>query len=646
MPATASRVANLWKPSRYERVISTLSSKEPPQTVTVDAQQAKRKSGFLKRMGTFGRAKDDELTVVESPASYFSGAMDRLCGPVQGVGSYDENSLNGSASSGSREDTIVDWWNQQDNSYEEDEVSKSEGIEVVGGQQEKNTKHIEEQPLPLEPVVEEEEEQPQKVKVKTKRPSIYEDAFEMLTQSILIYTFADLQNMAREEGFPSSSKYMQYPIAFRQIAEDIRDHGEDLEARAISSDRNTALKARLEALRDLQTQQQQKASTSKMMGRILRGGASSSSKLNEPVLTHFYDEVSTQGMVYGIAVNPAMRRITVIFRGSVRAEDFITDVKFSQKKLDNPAVALSPDAPKTINIHKGFYEYLFQEDDEGKVQMDHVLDNVKKLLKKYRGYQLFCTGHSLGGALATLCGFFAAMDDQIVKNGPVCVYSWASPRVGNFGFRASYNILERMNRLQHLRITNKEDLATLLPFMAIEKLSSSRDIVPGGISLYKHCGIHLKFKPTLANNPPLSDLNDDEAGVDPNDYFRLSYAKERDDEYEGVDPDELQRAVVVGRTLSNSFLQKSITADFKPLTGPHSCDEYERRLIASRTFFDATTLDQLYADESLVGTTAVANPSLNKTPAKAGTKAAVKAAAKTPIQFLPKREETSNTFYV
>ena len=279
------------------------------------------------------------------------------------------------------------------------------------------------------------EESKKQALAKGDRPSIYEEAMEMLTAALLIYTFADLRKMAREGEIVSKGLEAD-PIAIGTVMEVIRTHREALQKRA-KIDEND-LEARLKALKDIQ-KQQLKSST--VMGRMLRGAMN-----KETVLTRFHDEKSTQGMVYGIAVNHIRRRVTIIFRGSVTQKDFVTDAKFSQKKVANPLVGLggtySQDMPTTINVHTGFYEYLFQKDDEGIVRLDHLLSDARILLKKNPGYRLFCTGHSLGGALATMCGFYAALDDQIVKNGAaVVVYSIASPRVGNSDFRRSFQVL-------------------------------------------------------------------------------------------------------------------------------------------------------------------------------------------------------------
>lgn len=168
-------------------------------------------------------------------------------------------------------------------------------------------------------------------------------------------------------------------------------------------------------------------------------------------------------------------------------------------------------------------EYLFKKDPEtDKARLDQVMADAKRQLKANPGCQLFITGHSLGGALSTLFGFYAAIDDEIVdlSSGPVVVYSIASPFVGNWKFRMAFQELERRKRLQHLRIANFEDMVTLLPFAAPKAtaLSPALSLFKGAGNLYKHCGVRLQLTAeprdgkTMSFFYPRDKANDEEYG--------------------------------------------------------------------------------------------------------------------------------------
>jgi hypothetical protein len=108
-------------------------------------------------------------------------------------------------------------------------------------------------------------------------------------------------------------------------------------------------------------------------------------------------------------------------------------------------------------------------------------------------YRLGVTGHSLGAALATLFGFYAATDQRILQNGkPVEVFSFASPFVGDHQFRTAFKLLEREGKLVHARIVNEHDFVPMLPFISPkvdfeEKLTTESF----DVTLYKHVGLQI-----------------------------------------------------------------------------------------------------------------------------------------------------------
>lgn len=439
------------------------------------------------------------------------------------------------------------------------------------------------------------------------RPSVYYESLEMLSAALLIYTFADLREMARDKNGDTSSfseDQLMTPISMDKIMKVIKMHRVELEKKEDVD--HGELESRLKALKDLQ--KQQKSSSGDMMGRMLRG----SWKTGPAALTHFHDETSTKGMCYGVTINHVRRRITVVFRGSVTFQDFITDAKKSHTKIKNPVTGMQvhhSETPQNIRLHSGFHQYLFMTDEANMVRFDHIMKDVKSLLTQYPGYNVYSTGHSLGGALATLFGFYACQDDDIVKDigasgeqqQPVVVVSVASPRVGDNDFRAAFQTLEGMGRLQHLRMSNKEDMVTLLPFVSLRDSSLRASLlhmspIDANVNLYKHCGIHLKFN-TSSPSTKEGDLDSSRKEL-----FSMTYNKKRDD-MERAYPEELKQSALNAKSVLGSILSTAgaMTTDFKKLTKVHGCDEYEARLVLCKQFLSNMTLDQLYQNESLVG---------------------------------------------
>ncbi|KAL3675238.1 hypothetical protein R1sor_025186 [Riccia sorocarpa] len=95
----------------------------------------------------------------------------------------------------------------------------------------------------------------------------------------------------------------------------------------------------------------------------------------------------------------------------------------------------------------------------------NATQEVKRLVGKYAGEEMSitCIGHSLGGALATLCAYQIA-EDEIHKTPsgstiPITAFTFASPRVGNIAFE------ERLKSLgvKVLRIKCNQDIVPCFP---------------------------------------------------------------------------------------------------------------------------------------------------------------------------------------
>uniref|UniRef100_A0A7S1D2T9 Fungal lipase-type domain-containing protein n=2 Tax=Cyclophora tenuis TaxID=216820 RepID=A0A7S1D2T9_CYCTE len=112
------------------------------------------------------------------------------------------------------------------------------------------------------------------------------------------------------------------------------------------------------------------------------------------------------------------------------------------------------------------------------------------LLEEHPDFKIYVTGHSLGGALATLFAFetAASVDPRIPK--PVSCITIASPKVGGLTFRRAFQALERQGVMRCLRIANNKDLVTLLPDRGS---LSCLYIMCCQSHVFRHVGIELKL---------------------------------------------------------------------------------------------------------------------------------------------------------
>ena len=106
---------------------------------------------------------------------------------------------------------------------------------------------------------------------------------------------------------------------------------------------------------------------------------------------------------------------------------------------------------KNINVIKYFYK-VFQ-----RIYKDVFSETIINILKSYPDYQIIFTGHSLGGAVATLISYYYAKE-QISTNEPVLI-TFGQPRVGNLNFAYDYMRLIKLV----FRVARENDVVTQIP---------------------------------------------------------------------------------------------------------------------------------------------------------------------------------------
>jgi hypothetical protein len=79
-------------------------------------------------------------------------------------------------------------------------------------------------------------------------------------------------------------------------------------------------------------------------------------------------------------------------------------------------------------------------------KFDEIMNIICPLLKDRPDHRLYVTGHSLGGALATLFAFKAAARHPTPFQMPVTCVSVASPKVGDSGFRKAFQVSNFFNK--------------------------------------------------------------------------------------------------------------------------------------------------------------------------------------------------------
>lgn len=161
----------------------------------------------------------------------------------------------------------------------------------------------------------------------------------------------------------------------------------------------------------------------------------------EPVFVESQDNGFTDTQV-AILNQLNSDRLYIVFRGSDKSVDWINNFEFRQQ------IYPYGDGNTEVQFHRGFMMAYFA-----------VRKQLLEAMDKFVGQRVIVTGHSLGGALATI----AALDIQYnlgqQRDLSFEVYTFGSPRVGNQAMVDSYN-----GRIPYsYRFVNGWDVVTRIP---------------------------------------------------------------------------------------------------------------------------------------------------------------------------------------
>lgn len=321
------------------------------------------------------------------------------------------------------------------------------------------------------------------------------------------------------------------------------------------------------------------------------------------VITAVGDLKSEEELVYVVTVNPAEERITVIFRGSATRNDFMTDAKISMGKMPDPQTFNKTDIDDSgggnVGVHQGFHDYLFGESNGPSSKFVEIMQHVKELLAENpsrRKYKLYFTGHSLGGALATLCGLYAASSPTVPL--PVTVVSVASPRVGNLAFARSFAEMESQGKLRHLRIVNHKDPVTLGPTVsskralalsakAFSPLGYLALMVTGGDEgeeeeMFYHTGMRMKLFKNVSN------VGSQRCDITYSGRTIISGSKKP----VAIDKDDMAEI-----EQSNGRKKKESSAEV-PMVSYHYATSYSERMMSVESDLKGLTLNNMYREKA------------------------------------------------
>lgn len=187
----------------------------------------------------------------------------------------------------------------------------------------------------------------------------------------------------------------------------------------------------------------------------------------------------------GIFVSKRLKRIVAAFRGTEPGprEWLLTNVlPSSQGRNDD---FFCKDSDPDSRVHWGWLGAYTKCGIGKKIEAEVVkLYNVHSNFGEDRSWGVLITGHSLGGALATLCAYRLTVcaydiDNIPSQSVPVEMVNFAAPRVGNPAFKRELE----MSPALLVRIVNNNDPVPRLP-----PPESLLGLIP-----YRHVGPFVKF---------------------------------------------------------------------------------------------------------------------------------------------------------
>ncbi|WP_013324433.1 lipase family protein [Gloeothece verrucosa] len=159
--------------------------------------------------------------------------------------------------------------------------------------------------------------------------------------------------------------------------------------------------------------------------------------------------------------------IFVVFRGTMTPAEWITNFQFK------PGSKYFLEQEGLGKVHRGFYKIytrhnIGRDPFSNKGDFPSIREDIENALRKCSpDTQVYVTGHSLGGALATLATLH--IKEMKFFNNPPILYAFANPRAGGRIFAQNFNGLECF------RIANSEDIVPTVPLASVDLKSENTD---------------------------------------------------------------------------------------------------------------------------------------------------------------------------
>ena len=150
------------------------------------------------------------------------------------------------------------------------------------------------------------------------------------------------------------------------------------------------------------------------------------------------------------------RTQVLCIRGTYSLSDALTDVRYYKTK----------DQITGMSVHKGF-----------QIMAQDIWEDIKEDIVNDPEWKLYMTGHSLGGAIATLCGLYASVEGNASLQE---VVTFGQPKITNAkGCKIAASLLDS----KMVRVVNEADIITRIPYKS--------PLTYFNKGFYRHFGTHI-----------------------------------------------------------------------------------------------------------------------------------------------------------
>jgi len=211
-------------------------------------------------------------------------------------------------------------------------------------------------------------------------------------------------------------------------------------------------------------------------------------------LVWLHDWFPTKECTYAISVDVIRKKVLVVFRGAITRQDWSHAFDSNLREVPNPITEEYEGKIPNVRLHHGFYRYLFRErKDTRTTKYDEISEKVHQYGMHMIGdeYQVTVTGHSLGGALATLFSFYASCDERFTRNAPIQVVTFGCPYICGYSMAHAIRHQEDVDKFRYVRVHNVRDGIPHLPPVIFQFTKYG--------ALYHHVGIDVTL-PMIRKN--------------------------------------------------------------------------------------------------------------------------------------------------